>query len=84
MGIDDFFEDDYLDFDSDDDFEESLQSESFISKINNFKDSITPKHIFTFTGVLASIFIIYFIRFYICLAPTFVASFTSIIFPVSQ
>jgi S1-C subfamily serine protease len=63
MGIDDFFEDDYLDFDSDDDFEESLQSESFISKINNFKDSITPKHIFTFTGVLASIFIIYFISY---------------------
>ena len=63
MGIDDFFDDDYLDFDSDDDFEESLKSESFISKLNNFKDSITPKHLLTITGVVASIFIVYFINY---------------------
>ena len=42
MGIDDFFDDDYLDFDSDDDFEESLKSESFISKLNKEnKPSVT-------------------------------------------
>ena len=63
MGIDDFFDDDYLDFDSDDDFEESLKSESFISKLNNFKDSITSKHLLTITGVVASIFIVYFINY---------------------
>ena len=63
MGIDDFFDDDYLDFDSDDDFEESFKSESFISKLNNFKDSITPKHLLTITGVVASIFIVYFINY---------------------
>ena len=63
MGIDDFFDDDYLDFDSDDDFEELLKSESFTSKLNNFKDSITPKHILTLTGVFASIFIVYFINY---------------------
>ena len=63
MGTDDFFDEEYLDFDSDDDFEESLKSESFISKLNNFKDSITPKHLLTITGVVASIFIVYFINY---------------------
>jgi S1-C subfamily serine protease len=63
MGIDDFFDDDYLDFDSDDDFEELLKSESFTSKLNNFKDSITPKHILTLIGVMSSIFIVYFINY---------------------
>ena len=63
MGIDDFFDDEYLDFDSDDDFEELLKSESLISKLNNFKDSITPKHLLTITGVVASIFIVYFINY---------------------
>jgi S1-C subfamily serine protease len=63
MGIDDFFDDDYLDFDSDDDFEELLKSESFTSKLNNFKDGITPKHVLTLTGVVASIFIVYFINY---------------------
>ena len=63
MGIDDFFDDEYLDFDSDDDFEELLKSESFTSKLNNFKDSITPKHILTLIGVMSSIFIVYFINY---------------------
>lgn len=63
MGIDDFFDDEYLDFDSDDDFEELLKSESLISKLNNFKDSITPKHLLAITGVVASIFIVYFINY---------------------
>jgi S1-C subfamily serine protease len=63
MGTDDFFDEEYLDFDSDDDFEELFKSESFISKLNNFKDSITPKHLLTLTGVVASIFLVYFINY---------------------
>ena len=35
MGVDDFFDDEFLDFESDDDFEEFENSSSFISSFNN-------------------------------------------------
>jgi len=63
MGVDDFFDDEFLDFDSDDDFEEFDKSSSFISSLNNFRDSLTTKHFIIFGGVVMSLFLIYFISY---------------------
>ena len=50
MGVDDFFDDEFLDFDSDDDFEEFDNSSSFISSLNNFRDSKKTKRFIVFTA----------------------------------
>jgi len=63
MGVDDFFDDEFLDFDSDDDFEEFDKSSSFISSLNNFRDSLTTKHFIIFGGVVMSLFLVYFISY---------------------
>jgi len=63
MGVDDFFDDEFLDFDSDDDFEEFEKSKSFISIFNNFVDGLTPKHFMVLGGVVVSLFIIYFANY---------------------
>ena len=63
MGVDDFFDDEFLDFDSDDDFEEFDNSSSFISSLNNFRDSLTTKHFIVFGGVIMSLFLVYFVGY---------------------
>lgn len=63
MGVDDFFDDEFLDFDSDDDFEEFDNSSSFISSLNNFRDSLTTKHFIVFGGVIMSLFLVYFVSY---------------------
>lgn len=63
MGVDDFFDDEFLDFDSDDDFEEFDSSRNFISVINNFRDSLTTKHFMIFGGVVVSLFLVYFVSY---------------------
>ena len=63
MGVDDFFDDEFLDFDSDDDFEEFESSSNFISVLNNFRDSLTTKHFMIFGGVVVSLFLVYFVSY---------------------
>lgn len=63
MGVDDFFDDEFLDFDSDDDFEEFDSSSNFISILNNFRDSLTTKHFMIFGGVVVSLFLVYFVSY---------------------
>ena len=63
MGVDDFFDDEFLDFDSDDEFEEFDKSSSFISSLNNFRDSLTTKHFIIFGGVVMSLFLVYFVNY---------------------
>ena len=42
--MDEFFDDDFLDFDNEDSFEEFNQSQSLISRLNLFVDSLSTKH----------------------------------------
>ncbi len=61
--MDEFFDDDFLDFDSEDDFEEFNQSESLISRFNLFVDSLSTKHYLAFAGVVVLLITGYFINY---------------------
>ena len=61
--MDEFFDDDFLDFDSEDGFEEFNQSESLISRFNLFVDSLSIKHYLAFAGVVVFLITGYFINY---------------------
>ena len=61
--MDDFFDDDFLDFDNEDDFEEFNQSQSLISRFNLFVDSLSTKHYLAFGGVVLLLITGYFINY---------------------
>ena len=61
--MDEFFDDDFLDFESEDDFEEFNQSESLISRFNLFVDSLSTKHYLAFAGVVVLLITGYFINY---------------------
>lgn len=61
--MDDFFDDDFLDFDNEDDFEEFNHSQSLISRFNLFVDSLSTKHYLAFGGVVLLLITGYFINY---------------------
>ena len=61
--MDDFFDDDFLDFDNEDDFEEFNQSQSLISRFNLFVDSLSTKHYIAFAGIVLLLITGYFINY---------------------
>ncbi len=61
--MNDFFDDEFLDFDNEDDFEEFNQSTNFISRFNFFIDSLSPKHYLIFSSILLVIIAIYFVNY---------------------
>jgi putative serine protease PepD len=61
--MDEFFDDDFLDFDNEDSFEEFNQSQSLISRFNLFVDSLSTKHYIAFAGVVLLLITGYFINY---------------------